>query len=77
MLIKTDSFISIVRGTAFAHRPFQRLAQAAQMTDYSKLRDPNSQFEQSMKELVPEDSSDYKSNLSTFVENLKVSMLPA
>lgn len=49
----------------------QRLAQAAQMTDYSKLQNPNSQFEQSMKELLPEESKDYKSNLSSFVENLK------
>lgn len=41
----------------------QRLAQAAQMTDYSKMQDPNSQFEQSMKELAPEESKDYKVRL--------------
>jgi len=49
----------------------QRLAQAAQLTDYSKLDNPNSQFGQSMKELAPESSENYKTQLSGFVENLK------
>jgi pheromone shutdown protein TraB len=49
----------------------QRLAQAAQMTDFSKMENTNSQFEQAMKELAPEESGDYKTNLSSFVENLK------
>jgi pheromone shutdown protein TraB len=49
----------------------QRLAQASQMTDYSKLSDPNSQFEQSMRELAPEQRQDYKTSLTGFVENLK------
>jgi flagellar hook assembly protein FlgD len=38
----------------------QRLAQAAQMTDFSKMENTNSQFEQAMKELAPEESGDYK-----------------
>ena len=41
------------------------------MTDYKKLNDPNSRFEQTMKELTPEPAEDYKSSLSGFVENLK------
>lgn len=49
----------------------QRLAQAAQITDFSKLQAANTQFEQVMKELAPEESQDYKTNLSSFVENLK------
>jgi len=59
----------------------QRLTQALAVTDLEKMMNPDSDFERSMKELMPgaestaalpsDDPTKFKEEMSTFVENLK------
>mmetsp|Transcript_3205 Transcript_3205/g.7012 ORF Transcript_3205/g.7012 Transcript_3205/m.7012 type:complete len:129 (-) Transcript_3205:1369-1755(-) len=51
----------------------QRLAQAAQLTDYSKMNAPNSQLELTMKELTPPSSNggSKMKQIKGFVENMR------
>jgi TraB/PrgY/gumN family len=67
----------IVLGDRDVQVTLRRLVQALQVTDMNALMDPNSELEQSMRELlpgggeIPTDSASYKEEVSAFVEAIK------
>jgi TraB/PrgY/gumN family len=68
----------IVLGDRDVQVTLRRLVQALQVTDMNALMDPNSELEQSMRELlpggggeIPTDSASYKEAVSAFVEAIK------
>jgi pheromone shutdown protein TraB len=68
----------IVLGDRDVQVTLRRLVQALQVTDMNALMDPNSELEQSMRELlpggggdIPTDSASYKKEVTAFVEAIK------